>query len=123
MTNRKQEINREYKERKIPAGIFQIKNSVNGKVLLCSSFNLEGRLNRHKFQLSTGMHPNQNLQKEWNEYGSEKFLFEILEVVKVTNDPDFNLEDELTLLEQLWTEKLNPFGARGYNLTSAIRQA
>lgn len=121
--NRKKEIIREYKERKIPSGIFMIKNSVNGKILLGSSFNLEGRLNRHRFQLTTGMHPNRNLQTEWNEYGAEKFLFEILEVVKVTDDPNFNLEDELTLLEQIWTEKLDPFGDKGYNLTTNIRQA
>lgn len=123
MNNRRKEINREYKERKIPAGIFQIRNSANGKVLLCSSMNLEGRLNRHKFQLTSGLHPNRNLQKEWNEYGSDKFQFEILEVVKVKDDPDFSLEDELTLLEQIWVEKVDPFGEKGYNLNSSIRQA
>jgi len=92
-------------------------------MLLCSSLNLEGRLNRHKFQLSTGLHPNGKLQKDWNEFGAEAFVFEILELVKVKDDPDFNLEDELTLLEQIWTEKLNPFGEKGYNQTAAIRQA
>ena len=123
MNNRKKEIIREYKERRIPAGIFQIKNTVNGKILLCSSLNLEGRLNRHKFQLTTGLHPNPDLQKDWNEYGAGKFQFDVLEVVKIKDDPDFNLEDELTLLEQIWLEKLNPFGERGYNLGTSIRQA
>ena len=122
MNDRRKELIREYKERKIPSGVFQIRNSVNGKVLLGSSLNLEGKLNRHRFQLMAGAHPNQNLQKEWIEYGPEKFQFEILEVVKVKDDPDFNLEDELTLLEQIWLEKLNPFGEKGYNLTTTIRQ-
>ncbi|MGA3286882.1 MAG: DUF2087 domain-containing protein [Bacteroidota bacterium] len=119
----KQDIKREYKERKIPAGIFQVKNSVNGKVLLGSSLNLEGPLNSHKFMLKIGRHRNEALQKEWNEYGPDKFVFEILEIVKVKDDPNFNLSDELTLLEQIWLEKLQPFGKRGYNIDTHIRQA
>ena len=119
----KQDIKREYKERKIPAGIFQVKNSVNGKVLLGSSLNLEGPLNSHKFMLKIGLHRNEALQKDWNEYGPDKFVFEILEIVKVKDDPNFNLSDELTLLEQIWLEKLQPFGERGYNIGTHIRQA
>ncbi|MBM4170117.1 MAG: GIY-YIG nuclease family protein [Ignavibacteria bacterium] len=119
----RQEIKREYKERRKPAGVFHIKNIANGKVLLGSSLNLEGPLNAHKFMLTIGRHLNEALQKEWNEYGPDKFVFEILEVVKVTDDPDFNVSDELTLLEEIWLEKLQPFGERGYNKSSRIRQA
>ena len=117
-----QEIKREYKERKKPAGVFQVKNTENGKVLLGSSLNLEGPLNSHKFMLTIGRHRNEALQKEWNEYGPTHFVFEILEVVKFTDDPNFNLNDELTLLEQIWLEKLQPFGERGYNTDNHIRQ-
>jgi group I intron endonuclease len=119
----KQNIKREYKERKKPAGVFQVKNIANGKVLLGSSMNLEGPLNSHKFMLSIGRHRNKALQKEWDEYGPEKFVFEVLEFVKVTDDPSFDPSDELTLLEQIWLEKLQPFGERGYNTDSNIRQA
>jgi len=122
MRSRK-EINREYKERPKPAGVFQVKNTVNGKVLLGSSLNLEGPLNAHKFMLDIGAHDNKELQKDWLEFGPEKFVFEILEVVKVTDNPNFNLRDELTLLEQIWLEKLQPFAERGYNLNANIRQA
>lgn len=123
MTKTRQELKRAYKERKIPAGVFQVKNTANGKVLLGSSLNLEGPLNSHKFMLTIGKHRNEALQNEWNQYGPDKFVFEILEVVKVKDDPDFNLRDELTLLEQIWLEKLQPFGERGYNTDSNIRQA
>ena len=126
----KQDIKREYKERKKPAGVFQVKNTANGKVLLGSSLNLEGPLNSHKFMLTIGRHQNEALQKDWNKYGPDKFVFEVLEVVKVKDDPDFpeggpsdNLSDELTLLEQIWIEKLQPFGERGYNTDTKIRQA
>lgn len=119
----KQDIKREYKDRAKPAGVFQIKNTANGKVFLGSSLNLEGPLNRNKFTLNMGQHRNTMLQKEWNEYGQDAFVLEILEVVKVKDDPNFNLIDELTLVEQIWLEKLQPFGDNGYNIDNNIRQA
>jgi hypothetical protein len=119
----KQELKREYKERKKPAGVFQVRNTANGKVLLGSSLNLEGPLNAHKFMLAIGKHRNEELQKDWNIFGPDSFAFEILEVVKEKEDPHFDLGDELTLLEQIWLEKLQPFGERGYNKDSNIRQA
>ncbi len=119
----KRDIKREYRERKKPAGVFQVKNIANGKVLLGSSLNLEGPLNAHQFLLTIGRHRNEALQRDWNQCGPDKFVFEILEVVKVKEDPDFNLSDELTLLEQIWLEKIQPFGERGYNGDSDIRQA
>ena len=104
-------------------GSLQIKNTVNGKVLLGSSLNLEGPLNSHRFMLNIGSHRNKVLQQEWNEYGEDHFVFEILETVTVKDDPNFNLSDELTLLEMIWLEKLQPFGEQDYNLNSNIRQA
>jgi hypothetical protein len=115
-------LKREFKERKKQAGVFQVKNTVNGKIFLGSSLNLEGVFNGCRFQLSMGSHRNKALQKEWNEYGEGKFAFEILETVKIKDDPDFNLVDELTLLEQVWIEALQPFGDRGYNTDCKIRQ-
>lgn len=122
MKDRKKEIARAYKERTVQAGIFQIRDTRNGKILLGSSLDLAGPLNRHRFMLSTNMHPNQALQKDWNSHGKDAFEFEVLELVNVKEEPGFDLEDELTLLEQIWLEKLEPFGEKGYNLSSAIRQ-
>ena len=68
-------------------------------------------------------HPNKELQKDWNELGEDQFKFEILEVVQVEDKPNFNLKDELTLLEEIWLEKLQPFGERGYNTSPKIREA
>jgi len=125
MENKKKtrkEINKEYQERVKPAGVFQVKNTASGKVLLGSSLNLEGPLNRHRFMLGIGSHPNKALQKDWNEFGPDQFAFEILEEVKRKDDPNFNLKDELTLLEMIWLEKLQPFDERSYNLNKNIRE-
>ncbi len=119
----RQEIKREYKERKKPAGVFQVKNTRNGKMFLGSSLNLEGALNRHLFELRMGSHRVAALQKDWNEYGPDAFVFEILEEVKVKDDADFDVKDELTLLEQIWLEALQPIGEKGYNPDAKIRQA
>jgi group I intron endonuclease len=123
MMKSREELKREYKERKKPAGIFQVKNTVTGRVFLGSSMNLEGPLNRHKFLLTIGKHPVEQLQKDWNTLGPSSFIFDVLEEVKVKDDPHFNIEDELTLLEEIWIEKLLPFGERGYNIEKKIRQA
>ena len=119
----KQDLKREYRERKKPAGVFLIKNTVNGRVLLGSSLNLEGPLNRHRFLLTIGQHRNADLQRDWNEHGPDNFVFEILETVEIKDDPNFSLNDELTILEQIWVEKLQPFGPQGYNTEQKIRQA
>lgn len=125
MDNKKsrRELNREYVERVKPAGVYQVKNLATGKVLLGSSLNLEGPLNRHRFMLKIGSHTNKALQQDWNELGAEKFVFEILEEVKRKDVPNFNLEEELTLLEMIWLENLGPVGERGYNLNERIREA
>ncbi len=119
----REELKREYKERRKEAGVFCIRNTANGKVLLGSSLNLDGPLNSHKFMLTIGRHRNEALQKDWDAFGPASFTFEILEKVRTKDDPDFNPEDELTLLEEIWLEKLNPFGDRGYNTDNRIRQA
>jgi group I intron endonuclease len=120
----RKELQKEYLERVKPSGVYQVKNIRNGKVLLGSSLNLEGPLNRHRFMLKIGSHTNKELQKDWNEMGPDAFIFEILEEVKRRDDdPNFNLKDELTLLEMIWLEKLQPVGERGYNLNAHIREA
>ena len=59
----RKEIHLEYKERVKPSGVFEIKNIANGKVLLGSSLNLEGPLNKHRFMLGSMGIPIQNFKK------------------------------------------------------------
>lgn len=118
----RKELNREYQERVKPSGVFQIKNLANGKVLLGSSLNLEGSLNKHRFMLKIGSHTNKALQADWNEFGPQQFALEVLEEVQRRDDPSFNLSDELALLEMIWLEKLQP-AERGYNHNERIREA
>jgi hypothetical protein len=122
MKSRK-ELIREYKERRKPAGVFMVKNTVNGKILLGSSLNLEGPLNSHRFMLRNGKHSNEALQRDWLAFGEDSFTFAVLETVAESDNPGFNIEEELMLLEEIWLERLKPFGERGYNKDEKIRQA
>ncbi|MCF7902613.1 MAG: GIY-YIG nuclease family protein [Candidatus Marinimicrobia bacterium] len=100
-----------------------MKNKATGKVFLASSLNVEGSLNKQEFLLASGAHKNKALQADWQKFGREQFEFTILEKVKVTDDAGFNLKDELTLLEEIWLEQLQPVGENGYNTSDKIREA
>ena len=71
--DKKKELKLLYKEMKITAGIFQIKNLKNQKVFIKSSRNLK-TMNGQQFQLEHGSHRNKKLQQEWNEFGKESFF-------------------------------------------------
>src|SRR5690554_6443997 len=88
-------------------GIFVIKSKVNNMLYLEATPNLKGTINRGKFQLNAGSHPNKELQKQWVELGEENFTFEILEKLKYDEDESkTDYSEELKLLEIIWEEKL-----------------
>ena len=109
-------------ERQEPSGEFHTEDSEKGKVFPGSSLSLEGGLNRHKFILANGSHPNEALQAGRYKYGGGKYGFEIPGAVKVKEDPGNNISDEPELLGRTWIEKLWAFGETGYNKDSHIRQ-
>ena len=96
-------------------GVYQIRNIVNSKILIGSALNLTGALNSPKFQLNAGSHVNKTLQAEWREFGSESFVFEILDELTATEGPDHDYRADLAFLEEFWLEKEQPYGERGYN--------
>lgn len=111
----KTEIKRNYKQTLTPMGIFQIKNLVNGKILIGSSHNLPARRNRFEMELSFGTITDEVLQADYREYGRENFSFEIIDNLEPKEDPAYNYKEDLKTLEELWIEKLQPFGEKGYN--------
>jgi len=113
--NRK-ELIRQYKETRRPMGIFCVRNTANGKVLIGSSVDLPSRLNRERAQLGFGGHPNPGLQKDWNALGAAAFAFEVLDTLAPPVEPGYDPAYDLGVLEQLWLDKLSPFGERGYHV-------
>jgi len=60
-------------------GIYRIKNLVNNKCYYGSSKNIEKRCLRHKNELNKKTHINCVLQRAWDKYGEDNFLFEVVE--------------------------------------------
>lgn len=116
----KKELKLDYKLNSRPMGVFQIRNLANEKIFVGSSLNLSGIFNRHEFQLKARVHASKTLQKDWNELGSENFAFEILEEISPRENLDYKME--LVFLEDLWLEKLQPFGEKGYNEPKKTRE-
>ncbi|HYG57722.1 MAG TPA: DUF2087 domain-containing protein [Symbiobacteriaceae bacterium] len=115
--DRKAELKRLAKETKTEAGVFQIKNSRNGKVFVDTTRNFK-TLNGQEFMLEMGSHKNRTLQQEWKEFGKEAFTFEVLEVLDKPETGFFDEKDALKKLKAKWLEQLQPFGERGYNAGS-----
>ena len=111
----KKALTREYKENRRPMGVYQIRNNVNGKLLVGVSVDLPAIINRHRAELRTGGHRNRELQKEWAEFGAEAFEFEVLDTLAPPERPDYDPSGDLRALEELWLDKLSPFGEKGYN--------
>jgi GIY-YIG catalytic domain len=103
-----------------PIGIFAIRNLINEKVFIGKSENLDGIFNRIEFQLKADCHTQKDLQADWNELGREKFTFEILE--EIVQRENLDIKKELEFLENLWFQKLKPFGNRGYNEPKKTRE-
>lgn len=112
--NRKQELKQMYKEVKTEAGVYQIRNTKNGKVWIDGTMNLK-TMNGKQFMLKHGSHPVKDLQKEWEKYGEDAFVFEVLEVLEKKNEPYYDAADALEKLEDKWLDKLQPYGDKGYN--------
>jgi len=108
-------LTREYKETVRPMGVYQIRNTANGKLLVGSSKDLQSIFNRHRAALRMGSHMNRALQKDWAELGADAFEFEVLDTLAPAERPGYDPSDDLKALEQLWLDKLSPYDERGYN--------
>ena len=111
----KRTLKREYKESEIPVGVYRIWNKQSDRSLVGSSVNLPAILNRNRAELRAGGHRNRELQSDWNALGEEAFVFEILDTLPPRDELGYDLKRELKVLEDLWLERLEPYGERGYN--------
>lgn len=100
-------------------GIYSIVNTINNKQYIGQSIDIHNRWIRHRYELNTNQHSNPILQKAWNKYGAESFIFKIvikcnknqlnknekIEVEKISHTHRYNiLKDYYSL-----SGKNNPF--------------
>jgi len=67
------------------SGIYQIKNTLNNNRYIGSTANIQRRWNAHLNMLRRKHHGNSHLQRAFNKYGEEAFIFEVLEKVEPEN--------------------------------------
>lgn len=104
-----------YKETVRPAGVFVIRNTLSGRVYVAGSLDVEGAMNRARFELDLRSHRNKALLSDWLAHGSAHFSFEVIDRVKEREDPAFDRKAELEKLLLLWREELQCTGENGYN--------
>lgn len=88
------------------AGIYKIEHAVSGKVYVGSAINLQNRWAVHRHALVRGRHHSEKLQRAWNKYGAESFVFVIIELV--------DARDRLLSREQHWIDFLDA-ASGGFN--------
>ncbi len=73
-----------------------------------AALDVRARLNRHRFQLRLGSHPNAALAGAWREAGEDGLRFEVLDVLERDEDgaAPADAAGELALLAALWRDRL-----------------
>jgi len=103
----KKELKAAYKKQKTMAGVFQIQNEVNGKILIDGAVNIPSKWNRHRTELRFGSHRNKRLQKDWDELGEDAFAFSILSELEIEERKSFDLNIEVKVLKEMVEEEMN----------------
>ncbi len=71
---------RDFKERKVPRGVFAVRCAATGQAWVTASRNLAGEETKLRFSLKHGGYINREVQAAWNAHGEAGVSFEILEV-------------------------------------------
>lgn len=88
------------------SGIYKIINIINNLFYIGSAIDIKKRILRHSFDLKRGIHANSHLQRAWDKYGKENFIFEVVEYC----EPNKLLERE-----QFWID-FEEVCKKGYNI-------
>ena len=83
-------------------GIYKITNKVTGDFYIGSSKDVKRRWKEHKCQSKWNEQPNNPMYLDMQKYGTDKFVFEILEILEVVEP------EHLKETEQQFIEKLKP---------------
>jgi hypothetical protein len=113
--NDRKDLIRAYKETVQPAGIYVVRNTADGRILLGASRNLPAGLNSQRAQLRFGSHRNHSLQADWNRLGEDAFTIEVLEELKPAEGSREVRPEDLDALLALHLTDLQPWQERGYH--------
>lgn len=88
--------------------VYMILNTINGHIYVGSTDTVERRLRAHVNKLTNGNHHSVRLQRAWDKYGEDAFIFSEIERMRGV--------DNLLSREQHYIDALCAFGKNGYNM-------
>lgn len=106
----------EYRRKPKTIGAYCIRNIDSQQCFVGVSRDVDARLNRHRFMLRSGSEfLSPQLQRDWNALGADRFEFVLLETIEPPDDPNYDPEEDLAMLEEIWLEQLplNGYTGRG----------
>jgi len=80
-------------------GIYMIQNKINDKIYIGRTKDFHKRIISHKSELNRKKHPSFILQRAWNKYGEDNFVFILFEKCSIDNYKE---------REQYWIDILKP---------------
>jgi hypothetical protein len=107
--DRRKELRKQYNERPREAGVYALRNTVSGRVLVASTPDLGSVRNRLDFARATNAHSalDGRLTADVREYGIDAFVLDVLDVLEVKPEATpAEVQADLGALEDLWREKL-----------------
>ncbi|MFI5254607.1 MAG: GIY-YIG nuclease family protein [Candidatus Limnocylindrales bacterium] len=107
--DRRRELRARFDQRRPQAGVYALRNTVSGRVLVASATDLDAVRARIEFARATQTPSalDLRLMADVREFGLDAFVFEVLD--RLDAGPEASPEDlraDLLALEQLWREKL-----------------
>ena len=106
LPSRQRELKRLYKEQPPAMGVWSARSRATGRVFLAASMNVQGSINRARFELNQKRHSNAQLLQEWLQHGPDNFQFDVVDTLKRQDDPLYDYSDDLAALLVLWQEEL-----------------
>lgn len=101
---------REYRERKVEAGIYAVRCTATGEAWIGATPDLSTRQNGVWFSLRLGSHREKSLQAAWNAHGAEAFAFEAVEAVDIEGLDAAMRNSKLKDRRAHWIATLNATG-------------
>ena len=92
-------------------GVYCITNTINGKVYIGATVDLDRRCKNHRSSLQKHIHHNSHLQAAWDKYGEDAFTFSV--IVECSRDM-------LETFEQATIDKYDAANT-GYNIQPTVR--
>ncbi|HEY9069291.1 MAG TPA: GIY-YIG nuclease family protein [Candidatus Ozemobacteraceae bacterium] len=118
-TTRRKELKKAAKEAIPSMGVFRLRNTTNGRIMIGSSMNLAGAANSFSHKLEFFSHHNGLLKADLAQSGTEGFVFEFLETIDAGGIDRADWADAVRKLEKKWLAELRPYGEHGYNAPGA----